>query len=69
MGQGASCISKGTAEKVALAAVKGGTVVAVVFEGGDNPRHWSVDITHKDGTDYEVWVSCTGKILSIIKGN
>jgi len=68
MGQNASCISKATAEKDALAAVNGGTVVAVVFEGGDNPRHWSVDITHKDGTDYEVWVSCTGKIINVIKG-
>jgi hypothetical protein len=64
----ASCITKAQAEADALRAVGGGTVLLAVYEGGDYPPHWSVDVRLKNGTEDEVWVSCSGKILKIIRG-
>jgi hypothetical protein len=66
--QAAGCIGKSTAEQDALAAVGGGTVLKVVFEAGDKPPHWSVDVKKTKGGEAEVWVSCSGKILRIIPG-
>jgi uncharacterized membrane protein YkoI len=63
-------ISKATAEKDALQAVHGGTVVAAVLESTDKPPRWSVDIAKANGTEDEVWVDAyTGRILAIIRGN
>ena len=67
-GHGDTCIGKAQAEQDALNAVGGGTVLRAVFEGQDKPPHWSVDIRQSGNVEYEVWVSCSGKILKIIKG-
>jgi len=64
----ASCITKAQAEADALKAVGGGTVLLAVYEGGDTPPHWSVDVRLRNGNEDEVWVSCSGKILKIIPG-
>jgi uncharacterized membrane protein YkoI len=61
-----SLISKAQAEKDALAAVGGGTVIQAVLDTNMGRKTWSVDIagtTH----EYEVWVDAhTGAILKII---
>src|SRR5215469_13472945 len=61
-----SLISKARAEKDALAAVGGGTVIQAVLDTNMGKKTWSVDIagaTH----EYEVWVDAhTGAILKII---
>ena len=63
----ASFISKATAEKDALAAVHGGTVVQAVLETGDGPAQWSVDVLQTK-FEYEVHLNAhTGKIMQIIK--
>lgn len=62
-------LSKAKAEAIALRAVNGGTVTAAFLDKTDRPVNWSVDITHRDGQDYEVKVNaCTGKVLQIIIG-
>ena len=61
-----SLISKAQAEKDALAAVGGGTVIQAVLATNMHRKTWSVDIA---GTahEYEVWVDAhTGAILKII---
>jgi uncharacterized membrane protein YkoI len=63
----ASFISKATAQKDALAAVGGGTVVQAVLETADTPPQWSVDVLQKN-YEYEVHLNAyTGKVLQIIK--
>ena len=63
----ANFISKGTADKAALAAVGGGTVVQAVLETADNPPQWSVDVLQTK-YEYEVKMNAyTGKVLQIIK--
>jgi hypothetical protein len=57
--------SKHAAEAVALKAVHGGRVIQVVYEGGDTPPHWSVDIVGST-YEYEVWVSVSCKVIRII---
>ena len=61
-----SLISKAQAEKDALAAVGGGTVIQAVLDTNMHRKTWSVDIaatTH----EYEVWVDAhNGAILKII---
>jgi uncharacterized membrane protein YkoI len=66
---GRKVISKATAEKLALAAVGGGTVLApTLLEMADRPPHWSVNVT-RGALEYEVWVDAyTGKILRTIRG-
>lgn len=62
-------ISKSTAQKDALAAVGGGTVLSSVLEKTDNPPVWSVNVVASKGTEYEVKVNaCTGAIVAIIIG-
>ncbi len=65
-GMAATLISKAQAEKDALAAVHGGTVILAVLDTNLGKKTWSVDIvgsTH----EYEVWVDAhTGVILKII---
>ena len=66
-GLAASFISKATAEKDALAAVGGGTVVQAVLETNDNPPQWSVDVLQSK-YEFEVHMNAyTGKVLQIIK--
>lgn len=61
-----SLISKAQAEKHALAAVGGGTVLQAVLDTNMGKKTWSVDIA-QTAHEYEVWVDAhTGKILKII---
>lgn len=63
----ATFISQATAQKDALAAVGGGSVVQSVLEKADNPPQWSVDVL-KGSYEYEVHLNAyTGKVLQIIK--
>lgn len=63
---GAGLISKQSAEKDALNAVGGGTVLQAALDTNSGKRVWSVDVagaTH----EYEVWVDAhTGAILKVI---
>ena len=62
-------MTKAKAEKIALAAVGGGTVVLAVLEKTDTPPDWSVDTVSANGSEYEVKVNaCTGKVIAIIIG-
>ena len=62
-------INKATAQKDALAAVGGGTVLSSVLEKTDNPPVWSVNVISTKGSEYEVKVNaCTGAIVAIIVG-
>lgn len=62
-------INKSTAQKDALAAVGGGSVVFTVLDKTDNPPVWSVDVVATKGGEYEVKVNaCTGAIVAIIIG-
>lgn len=62
-------ISKKTAEKDALKAVGGGTVISARLETNDHPVIWSVDVQANNGKEYEVQVNaCNGKIVAIIPG-
>src|SRR5215471_3107212 len=62
-------INKATAQKDALAAVGGGTVLSSVLEKTDNPPVWSVNVVSTKGSEYEVKVNaCTGAIVAIIVG-
>jgi uncharacterized membrane protein YkoI len=62
-------ISKGTAQKNALAAVGGGSVLFTILEKTDVPPVWSVDVLATKGSEYEVKVNaCTGSIVAIIIG-
>ncbi len=62
-------ISKATAQKDALAAIGGGSVIFSILERTDNPPVWSVDTVAKTHLEYEVKVNaCTGKIVAIIPG-
>lgn len=62
-------MTKAKAEKIALAAVGGGSVVLAVLEKTDTPPNWSVDIVNANGSEYEVKVNvCTGKVIAIIIG-
>ena len=61
-----SLISKAQAEKDALAAVGGGTVIQAVLETNMGKKTWSVDVA-QTAHEYEVWVNAhTGAILKII---
>ena len=63
---GAGLISKQAAEKDALKAVGGGTVVLAALDSVNNRRIWSVDITGRSH-EYEVWVDAhTGSIVKVI---
>lgn len=66
---GKKVISKATAEKLALNALGGGTIVPpTLLEMNDRPAHWSVNVT-QGASEFEVWVDAyTGKILNIIRG-
>jgi len=67
----ASCkfISESVAQKNALAAVGGGTVIQAVLEKSDVPPDWSFDILLNNGGEDEVKVNaCNGKIVAIIVG-
>jgi uncharacterized membrane protein YkoI len=66
---GKRVISKATAEKLALAAVGGGTILPpTLLEMADRPPHWSVNVT-RGAFEYEVWVDAySGKILRTIRG-
>jgi len=64
-----SFITKATAQKDALAAVGGGSVLFTILEKNDNPPVWSVDVLATKGGEYEVKVNaCTGSIVAIIIG-
>jgi uncharacterized membrane protein YkoI len=61
-----SLISKARAEKDALAAVGGGTIIQAVLETNMGKKTWSVDVAGA-AHEYEVWVDAhTGAILKII---
>jgi len=61
-----SLITKARAEKDALAAVGGGTVIQAVLDTNMGKKTWSVDIAGA-AHEYEVWVDAhTGAILKII---
>lgn len=61
-------ISKATAEKAALAAVGGGSVLLAVLESQDHPAVWSIDTANARG-EFEVKVNaCTAKIVAIVPG-
>jgi len=62
----AGTITKAQAEKDAVAAVHGGTVISAVLESNMGKLTWSVDVRGKTH-EYEVWVDAhTGAILKII---
>ena len=62
-------MTKAKAEKIALSAVGGGTVVLAVLDKTDRPPDWSVDVVTASGSEYEVKVNaCTGKVIAIIIG-
>jgi len=62
----AGLISKQTAEKDALKAVGGGTVIQAALDTNAGKRVWSVDITGSTN-EFEVWVDAhTGAIMKII---
>jgi uncharacterized membrane protein YkoI len=62
----AGLISKQAAEKDALAAVGGGTVLQAALDSNAGKRVWSVDIAGSTN-EFEVWVDAhTGSILKII---
>ena len=62
-------ISKAAAEKIALNAVGGGTVLLAVLEKNDIPPDWSVDVKTVNGQEYEVKVNAyNGKVIAIIRG-
>jgi uncharacterized membrane protein YkoI len=62
-------VTKAKAEKIALAAIHGGTVILAVLEKNDTPPNWSVDLVASNGAEYEVKVNaCTGKVIAIIVG-
>lgn len=62
-------ISKGAAQKDAMAAVGGGSVLFTVLEKTDVPAVWSVDVLATKGGEYEVKVNaCSGAIVAIIIG-
>ena len=62
-------ITKLTAEKDALAAVRGGRVLSAILEKTNNPPVWSVNVVSAKGSGYEVKVNaCTGAIDAIIVG-
>jgi uncharacterized membrane protein YkoI len=64
-----SYISKSTAQKDALAAVRGGSVLFTILEKADVPPVWSVDVLATNGGEYEVKVNaCSGSIVAIIIG-
>jgi hypothetical protein len=57
--------SRQAAVAVALKAVGGGRVIQVVYEGGDRPPHWSIDIVGST-KEHEVWVNVSCKVIKII---
>lgn len=62
-------ITKAKAEKIALSAIHGGTVILAALEKTDTPPDWSVDVVASHGAEYEVKVNaCTGKVIAIIAG-
>jgi len=64
-----SYIGKSTAQKDALAAVGGGSVLFTILEKTDVPPVWSVDVLATKGGEYEVKVNaCSGSIVAIIIG-
>lgn len=64
-----SFMTKAKAEKIALAAVGGGSVVLAVLDKTDRPANWSVDVVNTRGAEYEVKVNaCSGKVIAIIIG-
>ncbi len=66
---GCSYISKSSAQKDALAAVGGGSVISSLLEKTDVPPVWSVDLLATKGGEYEVKVNaCNGSIVAIIIG-
>ena len=66
---GCHFISKAAAEKIALNAVGGGSVIAARLETNDHPVIWSVDVRNSSGSEYEVQVNaCTAKVVAIIVG-
>jgi uncharacterized membrane protein YkoI len=62
-------MTKAKAERIALTAVGGGSVVLAMLEKTDRPPNWSVDIVTANGSEYEVKVNaCSGKVITIIIG-
>jgi uncharacterized membrane protein YkoI len=62
-------VSEAVAQKDALAAVGGGSLIQATLEKNDSPAVWSLDVLASNGNEYEVKVNaCTGRIVTIIGG-
>ena len=60
-------ISEAVAQKDALAAVGGGSVIQATLERTDHPAVWSFDLLANNGKEYEVKVNAvTGHIVAIV---